>query len=309
VDTLRHLPPLQLLLAFEAAGRTGSFKEAARELHVTPSAISQQIKALEDVFHVTFFERRGRSTILTDEGERYWGEVHRTLLDLSAASRRVHRRGRGQELRINSSDFFVYDFILPRLSSLRARLPGFDLRFESNSDLIDFEGREVDGAIRIGGGPWPGLVAHEIGSATACAVCSPALAARMRRGSDLLKTTLIELRGFEHRGLLASLKAAGHTSEPPVCMVDSVLEMLLAAEQGIGVGFALFPLATEWVMRGRLAVPFRTRMPLSAPVSLVHPRGDGREVLGTLVRWLREEYARLPSLPVGRLVAGERPAG
>lgn len=181
---------------------------------------------------------------------------------------------------------------------LRRRFPGLEFRFDGNSDVIDLEASEFDCAIRMGRGPWPGLVTHRIGKLTAAMVCSPELADRLRQKSDLFQFPLIELRGHEHEGWHAYLKAKGKATESAsILMLRTYLEILLAVEQGLGVAFATFPLTTKWVELGRIAVPFAARVPLPAELCLVHhPAHRERELFQELAIWLSEEYARLPPL-------------
>jgi LysR family glycine cleavage system transcriptional activator len=303
----RDLPPLGLLPAFEAAGRLGSFKAAAAALHLTPSAISQQIKALEAAVGSPLFERRGRAVVLTSEGESFLRDVRQALEDLANAGRRLRRRAEGSVLRLSTVDFLAYEFVLPRLSAFRARFPGIELRLETSMELTDFDATDIDAAIRVGHGPWRGLESQPIGPAQSSVVCSPALAPRLTRLQDLVGLTLIQMRGQESRGWQTFLKAQGLASPNlSVLRLDGYLETLLAAEQGLGVAFGVFPMTSEWVLRGRLAVPFALRIPLPNQISFVHRRGDDRALLGELAAWLREQYTQLPALPEGRYPGSAR---
>src|SRR5262245_6976640 len=134
----RDLPPLHFLPAFEAAGRLGSFKAAAAELHVTPPAISQQLKAVEDALGVALFERRGRSVRLTPAGEAYLRDVQQLLSEAASATRRVRQRSSQRVLRVSMPDFVAYDFMLARLSQFRAAFPGIELSVEASPRIIDF---------------------------------------------------------------------------------------------------------------------------------------------------------------------------
>lgn len=299
----RDLPPLHFLPAFEAAGRLGSFKAAAAELHVTPSAISQQLKAIEEALGSTLFERRARAIVLTARGVDYLRDVQQALAEIAAASRRVRQRASGRVLRLSTADFIAYEFILPRLSAFRARFAGLELRLEASHQIVDFATSDVDAAIRIGDGPWPGLATHMIGEAWIAPVCSQQLARVIRKTAQLRTQTLIEMRGQARRGWKAFLQRQGQGEPRHLLSLDGYLETMRAAEQGLGVAFGVFPLTTEWVTSGRLAVPLPVRVRFAGKISFVHRKADARDPLySELAEWLRTEYAALPALPKGRVV-------
>lgn len=295
-----NLPPLHLLLAFEAAGRLNSFKCAAAELHVTPSAVSHQIKELESTLGSALFARLGRSVQLTDEGAVYLREVQQALRDLARATRQLQRRTDKRVLRLSTDNFIAYEFMLPRLASFRARFPTLELSLVPTTHIVDFAGASVDAAIRIGIGPWPGLVAHVLGDAWVTPVASPELAADMHTLADLSMHPLIELRG-QQRGWHAFLKGRGVPMHDEPLYFDGYLETMRAAEQGLGIAFGVFPMTTDWVLRGQLAAPLCLRSPLAAQICFVHRESDASDPLyAELASWLIEHYAALPALPSGR---------
>jgi LysR family glycine cleavage system transcriptional activator len=302
--SFRNLPPLHFLPAFEAAGRLGSFKAAAAELHVTPSALSQQIKAVEDALQTALFERRTRAIRLTAQGANYLQEIQEALTAIASASRRLHQRSAGRILRLSTADFIAYEFILPRLSAFRARFPGLELSLEATSRVVDFATSDVDAAIRIAEGPWHGLVSHAVGDALVAPVCSPALARTIRTIAQLRGQTLIEMRGQERRGWKPFMSKQGQREPLKLLTFDTYLETMRAAEQGLGVAFGLFPMTMDWVGSGRLAVPLPLRLRFSGEISFVHRRTDARDPLfAELLAWLREQYAAMPALPAGRVLA------
>jgi LysR family transcriptional regulator, glycine cleavage system transcriptional activator len=299
---LRELPPLALLPTFEAAGRLGSFKEAAQELHVTPSAVSQQMKALEESLGVVLFERRGRALVLTQDGAEFLRDVRQMLADLGSATRRLRPRSDRNLLRINTMDFVAYEFLFPRLPALRARFPGIELRIETSTRLVDFATSDVDAALRLGGGPLPGLAVVELGALHVAAVCSPALARSIRSDNDCFAHVLIELRGQEYRGWQALAAAQGLRKHVQFLTLETYYETVRAAEQGLGVAFGLFPLTTDWVSSGRLGVPSKTRFQLNGAAMWMVRKSDRRPWLTEIGVWLREEYQALPRLPEGRVI-------
>lgn len=299
----QDLPPLGFLPAFEAAGRLGSFKSAANELHVTPSAVSQQIKALEASLGIALFRRSGRLVQLTEEGAAYLVDVRQALGDLTIAGRRLRRRSGARVLRISTVPFWAFEIMLPRLSAFHAAFPSFELRMETSMQLVDFAVSDIDAAIRIGGGPWPGLTTRNLGVAHVTPVCSPALAKHIHKPSDLRTQTLIDIRGQEHRGWRAFLKNNRiHADSAKWLSLETYFETMRAAEQGLGVAFGVFPMTSAWLLDGRIAAPFEWRNVLPGHVSLVHRIADNdRFPFAAIAEWLTAEYNTLPPLPPGRI--------
>jgi LysR family transcriptional regulator, glycine cleavage system transcriptional activator len=298
----RDLPHLSSLPAFEAAGRLGSFKAAACELHVTPSAVSQQIKLLEELLGVALFERRGRAALLTKQGSTYLHEVRQALSSLAEASRRL-RTGEAAKrnvLRISTVPIIAHELLLPRLPALRERFPALELRVEGTMECVDFSEDVADAAIRVGPTPAPGLTIDVLGPVMAAPVCSPACARDIQSVGDLARRAAIEVRGFPQHGIRAVLASPRRAdAQPQPWTFETCLEAVRAAEQGLGVTHGFFPLLTAWVNAGRLAVPLPQRLRLP-DVALVYPCGNAaRFPLAELASWLRAEYAALAPLPEG----------
>lgn len=125
--------PLTWLQAFEAAGRTGSFKAAAQELSVSPSNVSHQIRDLEARLGVLLFGRAGGGVTLTAEGERFLAPLTEGFRHIHEASRRVEPDA--ERLHVGTFPFLASEVITPRLESLKARLPGTELRLFTDTDL------------------------------------------------------------------------------------------------------------------------------------------------------------------------------
>ena len=294
------LPPLHLLLAFEAAGTLGSFKSAAAKLHVTPSAISHQIKELESALGIELFARHGRSVGLTRAGSDYLREIQRALAIIASATRRVQHPTERRVLRLSTDNFIAYEFLLPQLACFRTRFPNVELSLVPTTQIVDLATAPVDAAIRIGQGPWPGLVAHALGDTWVTPVCSPRLAPEIASLADLSAHPLIEVRG-QRRGWRDFLRRRGTHEDREPLYFDGYLETMRAAEQGLGVAFGVFPMTTSWVLDGRLATPLSIRSPLSGEICFVYREAEVEDPLYMEVAtWLLERYAALPAWPAAR---------
>ncbi|HKP56156.1 MAG TPA: LysR substrate-binding domain-containing protein [Polyangiales bacterium] len=298
-----HDVPLGFLPAFEAAGRLGSFAAAAAELHITPSAVSQQIRSLENVLGVALFERNGRAAVLTSDGKTYLCEVRDALSALSTSTARLRRRTRSSVLRLHTMSVAAHEFLLPRLPAFRERFPALELRIETSNEQVDFRHTDCDAALRIGHG-WPELKVKPLGTAVAAAVCAPSLASEIRRPADLHRYTLLDPNGAAQQAFAMLMSGAGlPPTAAKVWSFETCQEALLAAESGLGVAFGVFPLATHWVNSGRLVVPLANRLPLPGQVCLVYRALDeARFELAKIADWFAAQYAALAELPPGRIV-------
>jgi LysR family glycine cleavage system transcriptional activator len=292
-----RVPPIQLLIAFEAAGRLGSFKAAAAELHLTPSAVSQQLRALEAHLQLELFERRPRAVALSEAGSFYFG-VAREVLDLfRRGTARLYERYGLRTLRVSTDPAVAYEVLIPGLSDLQVRHPDIDLRIEASGALVDPRHDLVDAAIRFGRGqPWPGLCADELAPMVVTLVAAPSLLKQrpITQPRDLAAHTLLDIAGApDHWGVIAA--QAGFRIGRRQAF-DSYLATLQAAAHATGVAAGLFPLSTSWVHDGRLAVPLPVRVPGVAYHLVYRPEDRERPELLSLRRWLITRFAALPPL-------------
>ena len=301
------LPPIQLLIAFEAAGRLGSFKAAAAELHLTPSAVSQQLRALEEHLAFTLFHRMPRAVELSEAG-RFYYDVAREVLDLfRRGTARLHERYGRRTVRVSTDASVAYEVLIPALADFQALYPEIDLRIEASSMLVDPRRDLIDAAVRFGRGqPWPGLAADELAAMTSTLVASPALLKKrpIKQASDLAHHTLLDIAGApDHWGVIAA--QAGFRIGARQAF-DSYLATLQAAAHGMGVAVGLFPLSSAWVHDGRLAAPLALRAPGVGYYLVYRPEERGSEDLQHLRTWLTARFAELPPLDARPAVATPR---
>ena len=188
------LPPLKSLQAFEAAGRHLSFTRAAAELNVTPGAISQQIRLLEDFLEVKLFRRMNRSIVLTDDGQLFLPQISEGFEQFSDAVARLGANRSGGPLTITSAPSFVSKWLIPRLARFKALHPGIDVRIDTSDRLVDFAHEDIDVGIRFGDGEYPELETIFLFSFDLIPVCSPELlqkAGGLNQITDLKNHTLL----------------------------------------------------------------------------------------------------------------------
>jgi LysR family glycine cleavage system transcriptional activator len=296
---LRAIPPLTALLAFERAASQLSFRRAARDLALSPSAISHQIRGLEAQFGTRLFIRGARSVRLTADGERYLAKVSSSLATLREAGREIlrHRRGSGDELWISALPFFTSTVLIPALAGFKRRHPATTLRIEATHQYADFNASRVDVAIRYGREHSTGLKFEPLIEVGGLPVCAPALIKDgLRRAEDLSKQVLIHLTS-QPRAWPAWLREAGIAQLVPRgnLWLDSVPAMLEAAEQGLGVTLAMAPLIKARPGFGKkLVAPFDLQTSHTETIYLVSRTEQARDRrIGALRRWIVEAVGRI----------------
>ena len=260
----RRLPPLLALRAFEAAAAHLSFQRAARELSVTPSAISHQVRALEDLLGQPLFVRLTRQLALTPAGLRLFEELRTGFDTLEAGIERLRRASTSQSVTLTTNTAFAARWLLPRMAAFREACPGIELRLHASDIAVDLARGEADIAVRMGSGRWSGLVAQELMAERYAPLCSPML--RLRRAGDLLKHRLIHCdwqpqasapalwpRWFREAGL-APPKA--REMKAAALSFSDETHAMLAALGGHGVGLLSLTLAAEELRSGALVQPF-----------------------------------------------------
>ncbi|MEP6968680.1 MAG: LysR substrate-binding domain-containing protein [Pseudomonadota bacterium] len=243
---LRATPPLAALQAFERAAAHLSFRRAAHDLALSPSAVSHQIRGLEDYFGVRLFSREGRSVTLTAKGDRYLKSVTSGLLLLDEASREMLRYAHGapRDLRLSAMPYFAQAVLLPQLADFERRHPAVTLRIEATGEYADFAGGGIDVAVRYGREQSSGLRLEPLLEVRQSPVASPALVARgLRTPRDLPGYKLIHVVGHRNAWMSWLLEMGQETSSPSgEIWVENVSAALDAAEHGLGVALGMHPL-------------------------------------------------------------------
>jgi LysR family glycine cleavage system transcriptional activator len=297
-----QLPPLGTLRSFEAVARRLSFSKAADELHVTPGAISQQIRSLEELLGTKLFERTRRSVALTDAASRMLPDIQAGLEMLSRAvhSRTTHFGER--TLTISVAPSFASKWLLPRLASFYEQHPDIDLRISATVALADFKRERVDLAIRLGHGRYPGLHTEPLFAESLTPFCSPDFLKRKGRLStpdDLKKHRLIhdtsipgggEHSAWERWLTLAGAKDVSAHRGTRFTLAELAMQ---AAIDGAGVVLGRLVLAEGDLAAGRLVRPFKTALPLDVSYFLVRPSAPSpRQEVKCFRDWLFSSVKR-----------------
>ncbi len=294
----RRLPPLNALRAFEAAARHQSVSTAADELCVTHSAVSRHVAKLEDHLGEKLFARDHQRLVLTARGAAYAAELTH-LFDCiqNATAKNFSAVAERRPLRIGVYPTFAYRVLIPRLARFQEAFPDIPFQVETSPGPPDPSRMDVDVAVMLGTGDWPGLLAEELCREELLPVCSPRLLGGRTLSSvdDLKSFTLLHavprLSDWEQW-----FKAMGPCSIDPYrgMRFDSSGMAYQAAVNALGVAMAQTPYIQEDLQEGRLVVLFGTPLRTERSYYVVHApatRSDARIIAFT--RWLKREFTHL----------------
>lgn len=274
-----RLPSLNGLRAFEAAARHLSFTLAASELNVTQTAISHQIRRLEEELGIRLFIRQNRALALTPEARDYLPGVRAAFNDLRLATDRLLRKEDDKVLTVSTLASLAAKWLLPRLTDFQEQHPGIDVRITTSTSLVDFQRDNVDAAIRYGRGQWPGVRADWLMADELFPVCSPSLLRGdkpLRRPEDLRNHPLLHTSNANSDDWRLWLTAAGLPADiarQPGITFDMIFMTIQAAIDGIGVAMGRTSYVQDDIAKGRLVVPFKIALPADAGFYLVAPEG------------------------------------
>jgi LysR family glycine cleavage system transcriptional activator len=290
--------PLTALRAFDAAARHMSFALAARELNVTPAALSYQIKRLEDHLGVQVFRRLNRAVELTEAGRALRPGVAEGFAALASAQRAVRRLGDQRTLTITAGPGFTAKWLAPRLFRFAKANPEIELRFIASLKLMDFDRDEVDAAIRFGISTDDRLYCWDAGGDWLTPICTPDIAARLKTPADLARVTLLHDDslpiGTAPLGWPDWLRAVGLPTVtglrgPRFSNADHVID---AAAEGAGVAMARLLLAERELTAGRLIAPFAMSLRTEGRYRFMCPAGaQARPATAAFLRWFQKEIA------------------
>lgn len=291
----RSLPPLIALRAFEAAARQGSFARAAEELSITPAAVSQQVRYLEERLDVRLFTRRPRGVELTPVGAEYAETLGIALDQIAGATDRVRIADRAGKLTIATTPSFAAKWLMPRLIRFQNKHPELDVRLATSNALMDFTRQDIDVAVRYGKGRWSGLDAELLMTTEQFPVCSPSLRdgpVPLQTPDDLRNHTMLHLMVDEWGEWLSGAGLNELVGRRGPQYSDAGL-LTQAAIEGHGVALGQRVLVADDLAAGRLVEPFILRISSEYAYYVVAlPGALERPKVRAFYLWLREEVSQ-----------------
>jgi len=253
----RHLPSLNGLRAFEAAGRHHSFTAAAKELNVTQAAVSRMVRLLEERLGFALFRRHANALELTIQGQAFLSGLTDSFDSIARLTDQVAAMRAGPVLTVGVWPTLAVNWLIPRLTSFYHRHPEIEVRMATGGAMRPVRD-DWTCTIRRDSAAWPGYVAEQLFLSTLVPVCTPKLAAGLRQPSDLQNTTLIFVphlsndwpSWFEAAGLRAPIRPAGEV------FFDNNAMAMQAVLDGVGVAIAQLLYVTDALKAGRLVAPF-----------------------------------------------------
>lgn len=296
----RSLLPLNALRAFDAAARHMSFKQAADDLSVTPAAISQQIRSLEDFLGVELFRRTNRALILTEAAQLSLLPLKEGFERMEAAVDILTDSKSSNVLKVSVSPSFASKWLVPRLASYYARRPDAIVKISATMQVTDFQADDMDIAIRYGLGNYEGLHSEEILRETVFPVCAPTLLdGEADAPCAVVEHTLIHddstVEDESSMNWAMWLKAAGVKVPDgmPALHFNTHALAIEAAVAGRGIALARSAIAAEDLKAGRLIKPFGEEVPINFAHHIVCPKEKlNSERVQDFIEWLWEEVEK-----------------
>ncbi len=265
--------PLNALRVFEAVATRLSFGEAAEALHVTPAAVSQHIRTLEEYLQVPLFTRRGRRVQLTAEGTELLPSVRRGLAELAASLQQLKQHRTGGPLQVTVLSSFLQAWLLPRMRAFHRARPKIEIRFTTSREIVDFSKSPMHAAIRLGHGNYPDLHSEKVLDEWLVPVASPEVLRRygpIRRGARLDDYPLLQSDSEPWNGWGES--ASGGRLRPTAATLDDSVGILAAAEEGLGFALARWSLAVRSLQKGQLRLAGPEYVPYEYAYYFVCPK-------------------------------------
>lgn len=295
------LPALDLLVGFESAARHLSFTRAGEELYLTQSAVSRQIKELEEQLGVPLFQRRHRALALTEAGHQFYAAAAQALSTMRTATDRLRAHAGKKALSVTTTHSFAALWLIPRLAGFTRDHPGVDVRITAETKVQDLERDGLDLALRHGPASLAGPNAIRLFGEKVFPVCSPRLLKKkpLQNPADLRNHVLLQYDDPDARHpwlhwktwleveRIADLKPAGTLS------FSGYEQIIPAALAGHGVALGRSPLVKDLMRSGELVAPFKSSAdPARAYFAILSRNAAGRPEVAAFVEWLKTEAAK-----------------
>lgn len=287
-----RLPSLKFLKTFQIAAARLSFKAAAEELFITPSAVSHQIKTLEEQLGVALFERGAHSLTLTEGGRHYLQHLESMFARLEAVTEQLQGRFARGVVRLHITPFFATEMLLPKLQSLLEAQPDTDIHINT-VQALESHPADADVSIVVNAAPEDGLACHKLFSQSFVPACSPLLLQRIPIDTlaDLNRHTLI-VHDARRDGWERWAESVGVELRPrKVIRFDTMSAAAQAAEHGVGVALVSSRLGNERFAQGSLVKLFDTELATGESYFLLlRPEDASRPDIRTLTQWILDEF-------------------
>ncbi len=290
------LPPFAALRAFHAAATHDRYRDAAESLGITESAISHQLRRLEEFLRTPLIDRSDKRPKLTDTGRRYLEQIEPAMRQIHAATEALLPASGRSAVRLTLPPSFAATWLIPRLGGFEREHPEIDLQLITTTRVVDLKGDQMDFAIRHGKGAWPNVDATFLLEETAMPVCAPGYLDPLSKAPS--PEMLRDVRFIVNANVPDEWEewARAHGLDPPapseLITLDAMEQALQLAESGHGLAMGRRPVMDGWLERGRLVAPFGAADPTGAAYYLCRPTGTMPTAAGRrLERWLTKKAA------------------
>ena len=290
---MRHLPSFKALQAFEATMRHGTLSAAARELNVTPGAISRQISALEEDFGLKLMARHHEGITPNQAGEKLARALNKSFKEISETIEEIREGSLRETLTLKVFPTFAIQWLVPRLASFHGLAPDIDLHIRTSLTDARFATEDIDIAVMIGNGDWPKLQSHRLFPRRFTLICSPALLDRVGpapsvalRSSRILYSDL----HIEHWNEWLGNAGFSDIDISRGTQFDNSSLAYQAARDGAGFALGQIDLLHEDLRTGRLVTPFETVTTGKRDYYVAYRQQDtDRPAIRKLIDWLLSE--------------------
>lgn len=293
MPTTHRTPPIQYLTAFVAAAKNNSFKVAAEELNITPSAVSQQIKALEQHLGLSLFCRKKRALTLTNAGNDFYQLAAKTINCYKSGYSRFAEQFFSSTLKVSMIPYIANQIVIPRLHQFQERFPNLDLIVETGTQIEDLASTALDAAIRFGVPPWGDYQVEQIAPAKSSLVASRDYFDKhpINSLSDWEQQTLIHIRTHVNDWQRVMDSINFQFKPKKALYFDSYEAGIKAAEAGLGIAIGVFPISNQSISEGRLITLSDHYIPIKEAFYLVlKPNQAKLDSYQELAHWLREIF-------------------
>ena len=301
---------LRGLRTFCMAARYRSFRAAAEELHITASAVSHQVKALEEELDLQLFERRSRSLALTPRGEQLYEELAGLIDQLDLVTRRFGGQTASRHLRISAQPFFASELFLPRLNEFIQQYPDIEIYVDTSDESSEKHPASVDASIRLFKGVPANLSYDPLFHLRLVPACSPEFLKRFKHPDQRLTEPFpVIIHTSRQDAWQQWMRSAGVELPDPssVINVDSMIGVARAAERGLGAALVPMPLSENWFKYGALVPLFEHEVVMDDIYCLVFESSQGNSSeVQALRTWVLNNFAQAACEKLSREVTLSR---